>query len=297
MTTAKMRAWMRQPASVQAVETQGERIEVPHRDGVVCWRRFGEGSPLVLLHGGHGSWMHWLHNIPALAERHTVWVPDLPGFGESSDVPDDGTAHGPLERLVDALNDTLTTVLDGKPEVDVAAFSFGALVTAHLHRRGRRMRRIAFLGPAAHSGPRGPEVAMPPWRHTDTAAAREDALRRNLLAFMLNQPASTDAAALYAQEHSSMRCRLRVVREISRASRIGDLLRDFDGPMLCAWGAQDVTAIASEVGPMLCEDHPQRSWRVVDDAAHWVQYDRPDAVNPLLLSWFGAAVRSTEVAQ
>lgn len=288
MTAAAMRAWMPQPASVQAVEAQGERIDVLHRDGVVCWRRLGEGSPLLLLHGGHGSRMHWLHNIPALAEHHTVWVPDLPGFGQSSDVPDDGTPHGPLERLVDALNDTLTAVLDGAPDVDVAAFSFGALVTAHLHRRGRRMRRIALLGPAAHGGPRAPEMAMPPWRHTDTAATREDALRRNLRAFMLHQPASADAAALYAQEHSSMRCRLRVVREVSRASRIGELLRDFDGPMLCAWGAQDVTAIASEVGPMLCQDRPLRRWHVVDGAAHWVQYDSPDAINRLLLSWFAA---------
>ncbi|WP_066271783.1 alpha/beta fold hydrolase [Hydrogenophaga palleronii] len=289
-TAAKMRAWMPQPASVQAVEEQGERIDVPHDGGFVCWRRFGEGSPLVLLHGGHGSWMHWLRNIPALAERHTVWVPDLPGFGDSSDVPDDGTPHGPLQRLMDALDETLSTVLGDLPEVDVAAFSFGALVTAHLHRRGRLMRRIALLGPAAHSGPRGPEVSIPPWRHTDTAATREDALRRNLLAFMFHRSASADAAALYAQEYSSLRCRLRVVREVSRASRLGELLHDFETPMLCAWGAQDCTAIAAEVGPMLCDNSPQRTWRVLDGAAHWVQHERADATNALLLSWFAANV-------
>lgn len=288
MTTDTMCAWMRPIDRVQAVEAQGERIDVPHRDGFVCWRRFGQGTPLVLLHGGHGSWMHWLHNIPALAVRHTVWVPDLPGFGESSDVPDDGTAHGTLERLVDALDDTLTTLLAGAPTPDVAAFSFGALVTAHLHRRGRRIRRMALLGPAAHGGPRGPAVSMPPWRYTDTTASREDALRRNLLAFMLHHPTSADAEALYAQEHSSLRCRLRVVREVSRTSRIGELLQDFDAPMLCAWGAQDATAIASAVGPLLCDRHPRRSWRVVDDAAHWVQYERADAINPMLLSWFAA---------
>lgn len=292
MSTITRQAWIPRPPGIKAVEARGERSDIPHDDGFVRWRRFGRGPALVLLHGGHGSWMHWLHNIPELAERHTVWVPDMPGFGDSADVPDDGSTHGPLQRLVDALDATLTTVLGGDAALDVAAFSFGALVTAQLHRRGRRMRRIALLGPAAHNGPRGEPVAMPPWRHTDTAAAREDALRRNLLAFMLHQPESADAASIHAQEYASLRCRLRVVRDVSRESRLGDMLRDFDGPMLCAWGAQDSTAIAAEVGPMLCENRAQRRWHVVDDAAHWVQYERPDAINPMLLSWFGATDRA-----
>lgn len=33
---------------------QAERA--PFAGGHVTWRRFGEGPPLVLLHGGHGSW-------------------------------------------------------------------------------------------------------------------------------------------------------------------------------------------------------------------------------------------------
>lgn len=290
MSPTAQRAWMPRPASVQTLEAQGRRIDVPFREGTVRWRRFGDGPPLVLLHGGHGSWMHWLRNIPALAEHHTVWVPDLPGFGESSDVPDDGSTHGPLERLVDALDATFPAVLGDTAEVNLAAFSFGALVTAHLHRRGRRLRRIALLGPAAHGGPRGPAVAMPPWRHTETATTREEALRHNLLAFMLHRPASVDAAALHAQEHASLRCRLRVVREVSRASHLGDLLHDFEGPMLCAWGSQDATAIAPQVGPMLSGAHPRRTWRELDGAAHWVQYERADDINAMLLSWFATAV-------
>src|SRR3546814_20757568 len=52
----------------------------------MVWRLWGDGPPLVLLHGGHGSWTHWLRNIPVLAEHFTTIVPDLPGYGDS-DLP------------------------------------------------------------------------------------------------------------------------------------------------------------------------------------------------------------------
>jgi pimeloyl-ACP methyl ester carboxylesterase len=45
---------------------------------------FGEGEQvLVMLHGLSGSWRWWDRNIPELAGRYRVVVPDLIGFGRS----------------------------------------------------------------------------------------------------------------------------------------------------------------------------------------------------------------------
>jgi pimeloyl-ACP methyl ester carboxylesterase len=41
-------------------------------------------KPLVLLHGGSGSWTHWLRNVEHLSQFRTVWALDIPGFGDSS---------------------------------------------------------------------------------------------------------------------------------------------------------------------------------------------------------------------
>lgn len=41
----------------------------------------GSGSPVVLLHGFPEFWYAWRHQIPALAQRYTVIVPDLRGYG------------------------------------------------------------------------------------------------------------------------------------------------------------------------------------------------------------------------
>ena len=44
----------------------------------------GEGPPVVLVHGsgpGVSAWTNWRLNITALAQRFTVYAPDLVGFG------------------------------------------------------------------------------------------------------------------------------------------------------------------------------------------------------------------------
>lgn len=47
------------------------------------YRRFGSGPALLLVHGFPLSGFTWRKVLPALAERFTCYVPDLPGMGES----------------------------------------------------------------------------------------------------------------------------------------------------------------------------------------------------------------------
>jgi pimeloyl-ACP methyl ester carboxylesterase len=45
----------------------------------------GHGPAMVLVHGSHKSntWRTWEHNIRGLAAYHRVFVPELPGYGQS----------------------------------------------------------------------------------------------------------------------------------------------------------------------------------------------------------------------
>jgi len=49
----------------------------------LAYRRFGSGPALLLVHGFPLSGFTWRKVLPALAERYTCYVPDLPGMGES----------------------------------------------------------------------------------------------------------------------------------------------------------------------------------------------------------------------
>ncbi|MEU6675088.1 alpha/beta hydrolase [Streptomyces sp. NPDC046925] len=59
----------------------GEKFETP--DGCVRWASFGEGDPVVLLHGSPFSSYIWRDMAPALARTRKVYVWDLLGFGQS----------------------------------------------------------------------------------------------------------------------------------------------------------------------------------------------------------------------
>ncbi len=47
------------------------------------WVEAGSGPPVVLLHGFPETWYCWRHQIPALASRYRLIVPDLRGYGET----------------------------------------------------------------------------------------------------------------------------------------------------------------------------------------------------------------------
>lgn len=248
--------------------------------GTMVWRRWGEGPALVLLHGGAGGWDHWVRNIGPLSVGRTVWCPDLPALGES-DVPTDPVT---LEAIVAATADGLDRVLSPGAPVDVAGFSFGALVGALVcAARPGRVRRLVLIG-AASLGLPDPALALRFWRWADDEAGRLAIHRANLHALML---ASTDddpeVLALYAQG-------VERARFFGKAVAARPLLRDalpaLDvGRVDAIYGALDaVTGRRAETARhVLRAVRPELRFETIEGAGHWVQYERPREFEAALL--------------
>ena len=50
--------------TIARLDALAQRHDVAYQGHSVCWRRWGDdGLPLVLIHGRHGNWMHWIRNI------------------------------------------------------------------------------------------------------------------------------------------------------------------------------------------------------------------------------------------
>ena len=246
----------------------------------VCWRAFGGGPALVLLHGGHGSWLHWVRNIEALAGRFTVWVPDLPGYGDS-DMP----ASGDLQALLDATSASMDVIVGTNTPIDLAGFSFGGLVAAHLATRHHQVRRLVLLGPAGHGGERRPRGKLLNWQdaaRAGDAAALDAVMRHNLAVHMLHDEAAIDPLAVALHTAACMAARFRS-KHISRAGGLADALAQHQGEQLIVWGEHDVTAEPALLAARLCKGHTRRRACVVPAAGHWVQYEQARAVDDLLL--------------
>ena len=266
------------------IERAASRHETTSGGRRVVWRRFGKGPPLVLVHGGHGNWLHWVRNIEPLSRHRTLWLPDMPSYGDSDDLDVDGRAPDAMDRMVDALAGAMAEMLGlGALPVDLAGFSFGGFVAARLAARGL-VRRMALIGAAGHGGRRRPSGKLVDWR-TLPLSEQPAALRHNVATLMLHDPASIDAMALLVYE-SQLRTSRFDSKAISRSGGLQASLAGFAGPVLLAWGAHDITAVPQELAPRLAAGCRDATWHIVEGAGHWAQYERAEEVSSLLAQWF-----------
>ncbi len=271
-------------ARIAAIEAQARLVRTPFEGGEMEWRVWGDGDPLVLVHGGHGSWMHWARNILPLAQQFRVIVPDLPGYG-GSDVP---PGEIDAERLAAIAVAGLTRLLTESEKVAFAGFSFGGVMAGHIAARmAPRVRRLILLGAGGLALPRPTPPRLVKWQAAESDAERRAAHRANLEAVMIADPAKVDDLAIYIQAENTERARLRS-RSISLTDALRRKLDQVRLPLAGIWGERDPMT-----GPLYVETRrefltkldPGCPFVVIEGAGHWVQYEAPDKVNATIASW------------
>ena len=148
---------------VVELDRRAHRVETSLQPGRLVWRSWGTGMPVVLLHGGYGSWTHWLRNITALAARYRVIVPDMPGFGESDQLNEEPSGFSIAGSLVRGLD----TIIGAHTAFQVAGFSFGGSIRAIVRRLPKAGR-----APCAHRLRRPSPTASASYRPGRLAPSR-----------------------------------------------------------------------------------------------------------------------------
>ncbi len=262
----------------------GAQRAVTVLDGVqTVWHIWGETQrpAVVLLHGGSGSWTHWVRNIsPLVAAGWRVLVPDLPGFGDS-DLPPGCTdvPHLPVH-----LHAGLQQLSPQGP-VQIVGFSFGGMTGAlWLAEYPDDARALVLVG-APGLGLTVPErIPLKGWRHLPTAEQQNEVHRHNLLALMFEHPHSLDDLALALHAANVARDRM-PRRRLSSTPIVAEALPRVQARVSAIYGEHD--ALYRQRLPEVREALPRwvsywGQWYTVPGAGHWVMYEAADAFNAAL---------------
>jgi len=266
---------------------------------------------VVLLHGFPEFWYSWRRQLPALADAgYRVVAPDMRGYNRSE------KPRGVAEYRVEKLAGDVAELIDrcGAASARVVGHDWGGVVAWETAiRRPEVVERLAVLN-APHPGRYRRALGRDPdqWRRSWYALAFQlprlpefflGARGGAGVAKLLREtagPDTFDATDLrrYREAASRPGALTAVVNYYRAALRggIGEEARVLLGggrpdrevsvPTLLLWGDDD-PALGTALATGLDEWVPDLRVEHFPEATHWLQNDRPEAVNQRLAAFFG----------
>jgi len=266
-------------AVLEHLDRTAQHWETPCGDGRMVWRGWGRGPAVLLVHGGAGSWRHWVRNLGTLTDGHTVMAPDLPGLGDSARAPDPISA----ESVAAIVGQGLDKVIGSDAAVHIVGFSYGGVIAGAVAANAAdRVRSLTLIGTGG-LGPPNRSVELVRVRDK-TGAERLAAHRDNLLRMMLADPANVDALALEIQEQNTSRARLNSgFMWMSRV--LHEALPRVHGHVHAFWGEHEMAdrAMLDVRMALLRQARPDVEIEVIPQAGHWVFYEAAERFNAALL--------------
>jgi pimeloyl-ACP methyl ester carboxylesterase len=245
-----------------------------------AWREAGQGPLVVLLHGLGGSRIAWEPQLAALGEHWRVAAWDLPGYGNSTPLPDEPVT---FRALADAAADWIGVL--GASEAHVIGISMGGMIAQYLAAwHPQLVRSLTLMSTGPKFGLDGTDPAT--WR-ADRLAPLDDGLEptdfservlrsiagRQIADELLEQQRAAMARVPGTALRRSIDC---IVTHDSR-----DLLPLITAPTLVLAGEFD-RETPPEYSQYLTEHIAGAKLVVVPHAGHLLGAETPEQVNRLV---------------
>lgn len=234
-------------------ESAGKYLKLKDTD--LYYEVYGDGEPLVLLHGNSGSIKDYYQQIPVLSKQYKVIVMDTRGQGKSKDASKKDFTYKLFADDVKALADDLK--LD---KINIVGWSDGGNTGLEFALKyPERLNKLVTIG--ANAFPEGVEEKLierftNQMTQLNQLAPAETFNERRLLKIMLTEP------------------------NINKND-----LNKIKSPVLVIAGDRDV--IKADHTEFISKQIPNGEKKIYKDTTHMVPYERPDELNADILSFLG----------
>ena len=225
---------------------------------------YGEGEPLVLLHGGLATAESWVMQVPALAEGYRVYVPERRGHGRTPD------AAGPITYEMMAADTAAFLDATGTGAANLVGWSDGAVVGMLVAlRRPELVRKLVVIGQYFNFEGEVPEFrAMIDYWGTDLPEALHEVYDR----------VSPDGPEHFPVVLEKMMRMWREEPDLAFSELAG-----VRAPVLLMQGDDDIVKV--EHSAALAATLPDAQLAVVPGSSHMAPLEKPVLVNRLILGF------------
>jgi pimeloyl-ACP methyl ester carboxylesterase len=271
-----------------------ERVRVS--SGEVAYGVFGNGPPVVLVHGTPSRSCIWREVVPTLAEGHAVYVYDLLGFGESERGEGQDVSIAAQGRALSELVEAW-----GLDEPRVAGHDIGGGIALRAYLvEDVPFERIALLD----------AVVLTPWgtlslwhvkEHLGAYRTMPNDVFESYVAARLRQatsrPMDEGAFEAYLSQWRGVVGQAAYLRKdealLQRdTAELEPLLGSVGAPVQVVWGEEDGWLDPSQA-TVLVEKIPTAEMHMVPNAGHFVMEDAPGEVAEVLAGFFSGDRTST----
>ena len=257
--------------------------------GDVAYGVFGEGPPVVLVHGTPSRSSLWRGVVGRLAGSHAVYVYDLVGFGESQRYEGQDVSIAEQGRVLAELVEVW-----GLEEPAVAGHDIGGGIVLRAHLlEGVPFRKISLLD----------AVVLTPWGTPALGHVKEhlgayrtmptgvfEAYVAARLRETTNRPMDEGAFETYLSQWRGPEGQAAYLRKDAAllerdTAEVERLLGSVRAPVEVVWGGEDEWLDPSQAEALVGKI-PGSRLRLVPGAGHFVMEDAPEMVAGILAEFF-----------
>ncbi len=227
----------------------------------VRYQMLGEGDAVILVHGLSGSMHWWSRNVQALAQRHRVYLIDLPGFGTMRRVHTRFALVGLAQwllRWMDAV---------GIRRADLVGHSMGGYICVWLAAHHPEVvARLVLVSPAVLS-----EIHSI-WGYVVPLLSSARYVKRGFFPVLAYDAARMGPLTL-----------LRAVHNLNMVNAEEDIAK-IKAPTLLIWGEHD-TLVPPSVGEIMHTLIADSRLVILKNAGHVGMYDQAQQFNQLVTAF------------